>query len=150
MFGKRRFYLPGSPAYIVQRDHSLEPVFFENYDYIAYLDRLGEAAERYGCAIHAYALMTNQIHLLATTKKQNSISLVMQYIGRFYVSYINQTYGSGGTIWEGCYKASMIHVGEFLLTCMRSRAQSRQGGYGQDTRRLSLEQLPGEWARRSQ
>jgi hypothetical protein len=75
---------------------------------------------------------------------------MMQYIGRFYGSYINQTYGSGGMIWEGSYKARMIHAGEFLLTCMRYRAQSRQGGYGQDTRRLSLEQLPGEWARRSQ
>jgi putative transposase len=53
MSRKRRFYLPGIPAHIVQRGHSLEPVFFENYDYIAYLDRLGEAAERYGCAIHA-------------------------------------------------------------------------------------------------
>ncbi|MGB5582112.1 MAG: transposase [Gammaproteobacteria bacterium] len=116
---KPRFYLPGIPVHIVQRGHSREPVFFENNDYVAYLDWLGEAAQRYGCAIHAYVLMTNHIHLLATPEKQNSISLMMQYIGRFYVPYINHTYGSSGTIWEGRYKASMIHDEEYLLSCMR-------------------------------
>jgi putative transposase len=43
---KPRFYLPGIPVHIVQRGHSREPVFFENDDYVAYLDWLGEAAER--------------------------------------------------------------------------------------------------------
>ena len=116
---KRRFYLPNIPVHIVQRGHSREPVFFEKNDYVAYLDWLVEAAERYGCAIHAYVLMTNHIHILATPEKKNSISLMMQYIGRFYVPYINHTYGSSGTIWEGRYKASMIHDEEYLLTCMR-------------------------------
>ena len=116
---KPRFYLPGVPAHIVQRGHSREPVFFENDDYAAYLEWLSEAAERYGCAIHAYVLMTNHIHLLVTPDTQNSISLMMQYVGRHYVPYINYTYGTSGTIWEGRYKASMIHDEEYLLTCMR-------------------------------
>jgi putative transposase len=116
---KPRFYLPGIPVHIVQRGHSREPVFFENDDYVAYLDWLGEAAARYGCALHAYVLMTNHIHILATPEQQNSISLMMQYTGRFYVPYINHSYGSSGTIWEGRYKASMIHDEDYLLACMR-------------------------------
>ena len=60
---KPRFYLPGVPVHIIQRGHSREPVFFETGDYQAYLHWLQEAAERYGCTIHAYVLMTNHIHI---------------------------------------------------------------------------------------
>ena len=116
---KPRFYLPGTPVHIVQRGHSREPVFFENDNYSAYLEWLEQASERYGCAIHAYVLMTNHIHILATPDNQNSISQMMQYLGRHYVPYINHNYGSSGSIWEGRYKASMIHEDEYLLTCMR-------------------------------
>jgi len=116
---KPRFYLPGIPAHIVQRGRSREPVFFESNDYAAYLGWLGEAARRYGCAVHAYVLMTNHVHILATPESQNGISQMMQYLGRRYVPYINNGYGSSGSIWEGRYKASMIHDEEYLLTCMR-------------------------------
>ena len=115
---KPRFFLPDIPSHIVQRGHSREPVFFEDNDYYAYLNWLGDAAERYDCAIHAYVLMTNHIHILATPKDKQGISQMMQYIGRKYVPYINYTYGTSGSIWEGRYKASLIHDEEYLLTCM--------------------------------
>lgn len=116
---KPRFYLPGVPAHIVQRGHSREPVFFEREDYQAYLGWLQEASERYNCKVHAYVLMTNHIHILATPEDKNSISLMMQYIGRQYVPYINHAYGSSGSIWEGRYKSNIIHDEAYLLTCMR-------------------------------
>jgi putative transposase len=116
---KPRFFLPGIPAHIVQRGHSREPVFFEESDYQAYLNWLKEAAERYDCAIHAYVLMTNHIHLLATPKDKDSISRMMQYIGRRYVPYINHSYGTSGSLWEGRFKASLVSDDQYLLTCMR-------------------------------
>ena len=116
---KLRFYLPGIPAHIVQRGHSRDPVFFETEDYQAYLGWLLEASERYGCKIHAYVLMTNHIHILATPESKNSISLMMQFVGRHYVPYINYSYGTSGSIWEGRYKSSIIHDEAYLLTCMR-------------------------------
>lgn len=51
----------------------------------------------YGCKIHAYVLMTNHIHILVTPEEKNSISLMMQFVGRHYVPYINYTYGTSGT-----------------------------------------------------
>ncbi|MDH5256401.1 MAG: transposase [Gammaproteobacteria bacterium] len=116
---KPRFYLPEIPVHLVQRGHSREPVFFENDDYHTYLYWLGEAAERYGCAVHAYVLMTNHIHLLVTPPEKQSASSMMQYIGRRYVPYINKTYGTSGSIWEGRYKASLVQDDAYLLTCMR-------------------------------
>jgi putative transposase len=116
---KPRFFLPDIPVHIVQRGHSREPVFFEDGDYRAYLDWLAEAAERYACAVHAYVLMTNHIHILVTPEKSDSVSRMMQYVGRRYVPYINYTYGTSGSIWEGRFKASLIQDEQYLLTCMR-------------------------------
>jgi putative transposase len=116
---KPRFFLPGVPVHVVQRGHNREPVFFDTPDYQTYLHWLEEAAERYQCDIHAYVLMTNHIHLLVTPQNKNSVSLMMQYVGRHYVPYIHNTYGTSGTIWEGRYKASLIQDETYLLTCMR-------------------------------
>ncbi len=107
------------PVHVVQRGHSREPVFFEDTDYLAYLRWLKEAADRYKVDIHAYALMTNHIHILATADDKDGITRMMQYVGRYYVPYINHTYGTSGSIWEGRYKASLINDEEYLLTCMR-------------------------------
>lgn len=87
--------------------------------YQTYLYWLGEAARRYGCAIHAYVLMTNHIHVLATPSDEDGISQMMQYVGRRYVPYINYTYGTSGTLWEGRFKASLVQEEAYLLTCMR-------------------------------
>ncbi len=116
---KPRFFVPGMPVHIVQRGHSREPVFFEDNDYLAYLRWLKEAADRYKVAIHAYVLMTNHIHRLATAVDKDGVTRMMQYVGRYYVPYINHTYGTSGSIWEGRYKASLVHDEEYLLTCMR-------------------------------
>lgn len=116
---KPRFFLPDVPVHVVQRGHSREPVFFEDNDYLTYLHWLGEAVDRYQVDIHAYVLMTNHIHILATPHDKDGITRMMQYVGRHFVPYINHTYGSSGSIWEGRYKASLIHDEGYLLTCMR-------------------------------
>lgn len=116
---KPRFIIPGVPVHIVQRGHSRDPVFFEDADYSAYLGWLKSGVERYHCEIHAYVLMTNHIHILATPRETESITRMMQYVGRHYVPYINHTYGTTGSIWEGRYKAGLIQDEHYLLTCMR-------------------------------
>ena len=116
---KPRFFLPHVPVHVVQRGNNRQAVFFDDGDYRAYLKWLREGCERYGCEIHAYVLMTNHIHLLASPQEKESISRLLQHVGRRYVPYINHTYGTSGSIWEGRYKASLIHDEEYLLVCMR-------------------------------
>ncbi len=116
---KPRFFLPDVPVHIVQRGHNREAVFFEDDDYRAYLGWLKAASAKYDCQIHAYCLMTNHIHLLVTPSTKTGVTLMMQYIGRFYVPYINHKYGKTGSIWEGRYKASLVDAEHYLLQCMR-------------------------------
>ncbi len=70
---KPRFYLPDIPAHVIQRVHNKEAVFFDDQDYLEYLRCLKIAADTCGCAIHAYILMTNHVHLLLTPTRKQSI-----------------------------------------------------------------------------
>ena len=116
---KPRFYLPDIPAHIVQRGNSRQAVFFGEADYLAYLGWLREGAERHGCFVHAYVLMTNHVHLLMTPREPDAISHIIQYVGRHYVTYVNRRYGKSGTLWEGRHKGCVIHSETHLLACMR-------------------------------
>jgi len=113
---KPRFFLPGVPARLIQRGNNRQPVFYEGADYRAYLGWLVEGAKRYGCAVHAYVLMTNHVKLLATPKERESISQLLQFVGRRYVAYINRSYGRSATLWEGCYKAKARGEGPVLAS----------------------------------
>ena len=119
MARKPRFTLPGIPQHIIQRGNNRAPCFFAEDDYLRYLEVLGESAEKNGVAIHAYVLMTNHVHLLATPGHEHGISHMMQDLGRRYVRYINTTYQRSGTLWEGRFKASLVDSQAYLLTCMR-------------------------------
>lgn len=114
-----RLHLDSVPQHIVQRGHNRQPCFFAEADYLAYLKWLGEAAQREGCAIHAFVLMTNHTHLLVTPNDAGSISRLAMSLGRRYVQYINTAYGRSGTLWEGRYKSSIVQSEAYLMACMR-------------------------------
>lgn len=116
---KPRFFVPGIATHIVQRGNNRQPIFFENSDYRVYLAILSESRKRYPAKIHAYALMTNHVHILATPSEQQTISQLMQYVGRQYVPFINKKYSRTGTLWEGRFRASIVETSSYLLACYR-------------------------------
>ncbi|MFZ1546656.1 MAG: transposase [Candidatus Nitrotoga sp.] len=52
-----------------------QPCFFGEEYYQAYLYWLGEVLKKEQCALHAYALMTNHVHLLVTPVRAESTPL---------------------------------------------------------------------------
>lgn len=114
-----RFILPGQPQHIIQRGNNRSEIFRRHADYQFYLDKLQQAIIKHQCDIHAYVLMTNHVHLLVTPRCENSISKMMQMLGRYYVQYFNSNYQRTGTLWEGRYKACLIDSERYLLSCMR-------------------------------
>jgi putative transposase len=103
----------------MQRGHNLAPVFFEVQDYLEYLKILQRVADACHCAVHAYVLMTNHIHLLLTPAAGDAISRLFQACGRQYVGDINHTYRRRGTLWEGRHKEIIVESTAYVLTCMR-------------------------------
>jgi putative transposase len=114
-----RIDVPGVPEHVIARGVDRQPCFFDDSDYITYLEHLRAAATKADVAIHAFVLMTNHIHLLATGALPRSISVMMQAVGRRYVRRVNQTYRRTGTLFEGRFRASLVQSERYLLTCMR-------------------------------
>lgn len=116
---KPRLDLPGIPQHIVQRGNDRQPCFFTDIDRIRYLDELREITLQEQCAVHAYVLMTNHVHLLMTPAESGQIARVMQALGRRYVRYVNDRYHRTGTLWEGRYKACLVDNESYILRCHR-------------------------------
>jgi putative transposase len=93
-----RFDVAGIAQHVVQRGNDRLPCFAAELDYIRYLQDLRDAANANGCAIHAYVLMTNHVHLLATPSTTGAIGRMMKALGRRYVSYFNYRYRRTGTL----------------------------------------------------
>jgi putative transposase len=88
-------------------------------DFLLYLTYLRNAAARTGCAIHAYVLMTNHVHLLLTPRDALAVSCLMQHLGRRYVRKFNERHGRTGTLWEGRFRSSVIDSERYFLVCQR-------------------------------
>ena len=114
-----RLFLPDQPLHIVQRGNDRQRIFFREGDYALYRQWLGEAAREYGLAIHAYVLMTNHVHLLATPARAESAARTLQSLGRRYVRHVNAAERRTGTLWEGRYRAAAIEGEAHFLSCMR-------------------------------
>ena len=87
-----RIVIPGQPQHIIQRGDNRQDVFAIDAAYQFFRDALVEPADTHGLKIHAFAWMTNHIHLLGTPEHEASISKVFPSVGRRYVQYFNYTY----------------------------------------------------------
>jgi putative transposase len=114
-----RFLIPGVATHVVQRGNNRSPCFFADVDYGYFLKHLGEQSVLHGCAIHAYCLMTNHIHLLLTPARAESLAGLMKALGQRYVQYVNYTYEHTGTLWEGRYRSGMMKDETHVLCCYR-------------------------------
>lgn len=114
-----RLDIPNIPQHLVQRGNNRQPIFFDEDDYCCFLDYLREGLSKYSCQLHAYALMTNHVHLLVKPNETGAVSGLMQSLGRRYVRSINSKYRRTGTLFEGRFKSSLIDSESYLLACMR-------------------------------
>lgn len=113
-------YCPGGlPQHIIQRGNNRTACFFRNEDMATYILFLEEAAREHGVAIHAWVLMTNHVHLLATPETDDALSKTMQTLGRRYVRYFNDCHERTGTLYEGRFKSCIVQTSRYFLLCQR-------------------------------
>src|SRR6476469_7160072 len=101
-----RLTLLGLAHHVIQRGNNRELIFRTAADYQAVKLILADSARECGVAVHAYVLMPNHFHLLATPKEEKTLPRMMQAVGRRYVRYFNNLYGRSGTLWEGRYRST--------------------------------------------
>ena len=114
-----RIIVAGMPLHIIQRGNNRQACFYEERDYLLYLESLEEYVKGTGCLIHSYVLMTNHVHLLLTPLRKDSPGALMKLLGQRYVQYINKTYKRSGTLWEGRFRSSVIQEDAYLFACQR-------------------------------
>lgn len=114
-----RLVVAGMPHHLIQRGNNRQPIFVDDHDRRQFLQVLREAAMVNRVAIHAYVLMDNHFHLLATPEAEPGLSSLMQSLGRRYVAWFNRRHQRTGTLWDGRYKLSVVDPQACLLICQR-------------------------------
>jgi putative transposase len=114
-----RFTLPQVPLHVWQRGVDRMACFHSDDDRRLYLGLLQELAAEAKCAMHAYVLMTNHVHLLLTPMERDSCADLMKNVGQRYTQHCNRTWGRTGTLWEGRFKSSLVETETYLLRCHR-------------------------------
>ena len=114
-----RYTITNQSQHIIQQGRDGQQIFFEEQDYQYFHDCLDAAAYNYNLKIHAYVLMPDHVHILATPGATDSVSRTVQSVGRNYVQYYNECYNGSGTLWEGRYRATVLDEKEYLLACSR-------------------------------
>jgi len=112
-----RLVLADQAHHVIQRGANRQAIFFGDADRRFFLDRLGVALAKEGCALHAYVLMTNHIHLLVTPRSDDGVGRLMQSLGRSYVGHVNRAQGRTGSLWEGRFKSTILDTDRYLMAC---------------------------------
>src|SRR5690554_7035804 len=70
------------PQHITQVGHNNLKCFFDDEDYEFYLESLKASSEQYEVDIHAYTLLPNATHIIATPHLNDSLPSMMQSLDR--------------------------------------------------------------------
>jgi putative transposase len=116
---RARLSVAGNPHHVVQRGNNRACCFFSERDYRFYLGCIQEEAENHRCAVHAYVLNPDHVHLLVTPDTEDALSPMMRSLGSRYVQYVNHVHRRTGTLWAGRFRSSIIDSERYLLTCYR-------------------------------
>ncbi|MDP2928476.1 MAG: transposase [Candidatus Omnitrophota bacterium] len=109
----------GYPHHIIQRGNNRQPVFFDNEDRRFYLELLKKYSMECGNKMHAYCLMDNHVHMLATPQQDNSLARTMQKLSLRFTQYINKKYKRTGRLWECRFYSSVVDREGYLWAVCR-------------------------------
>ena len=114
-----RIVVPDVALHVIQRGNNRSPCFVRPSDYRMYLRYLRKYAMQCACAIHAYCLMSNHVHLLLTPSAPNSCAQLMKHLGQCYVQTFNMAYARSGTLWEGRFHSCLVPTETYVVACYR-------------------------------
>jgi putative transposase len=93
-------------------------VFFDEFDYVAWLRLLGVTIERFRWRCHAHCLMPNHYHLLLEVSREQ-LSAGMRHLNGSFAQRINARYDRTGHVFEGPYHEELVADDAYLLELCR-------------------------------
>lgn len=114
-----RLIFPDVALHVLQRGNNRQDCFLQDNDRLVYLSILRDLARLRQCAIHAYCLMTNHVHMLITPPSAMACSLLMRDLLRCYAAYFNRRYSRTGSLWERPFRSCLVDSSDYVLACYR-------------------------------
>ena len=113
-----RISYPGAYYHVITRGNNKSDLFLDTLDRFEYLKLLNSRAAEFNVRIHAYALMTNHIHLFVETRLAN-ISDWMFRLTLDYTKYFNLKYLRTGHLFETRFKSRLVQKDRYFLALLR-------------------------------
>jgi putative transposase len=114
-----RIDVPDCPHHLIWRGNNRGILFRDDVDRWVFLNHLGKALVEWGCDLHAFVLMTNHVHMLATPHEHGAMSRMMHLVGTRFARWVNLRHGRTGYVFENRFRSSVVEDSTYLLTCMR-------------------------------
>lgn len=103
---------------VVHRGHNRQAIALDEQDRAVLHGWMLRQAAACELAIHSYAILDNELRLLATPAADASLAAFMQSVGRGYVRAFNRRHQRSGTLWEGRYRCNVIEPEPYALAAM--------------------------------
>ena len=113
-----RVVVPGVPHHITQRGNRRQQTFFNDEDYLAYLELMAHWCCQCHVAIWAYCLMPNHVHLIAVPESEAALRQAIGEAHRRYTRRVNFRERWRGHLWQGRF-ASFVMDEPYLLAAAR-------------------------------
>lgn len=105
--------------HLVQRARSRRTCFRRESDYLQYCHWLTRYSRRYEVVIHAWVLMPDHVHVLASSRDGWACPEMMQAVAAQYQAYCQQQFGARQPLWDEEVSAHPVQADSSILNCYR-------------------------------
>jgi len=113
-----RIAYPGAYYHVMTRGNNKLELFLDTADRFTYLNLLNIGISEFNIRVHAYALMTNHVHLCVETPLAN-ISEGMYRLNLDYNRYFNSKYRRTGHLFESRFNSRLVQKDRYFLALVR-------------------------------
>lgn len=103
-----RIVVPDYPHHITQRGVRSMTIFGSDADRKQYLVFIAEETERFAVAIHAWCLMSNHVHFIATPQTESGLARAFGEAHRRYTRMKNFSEGVRGYLFQGRFGSTVL------------------------------------------
>lgn len=114
-----RAIVAGYCYHVLNRGNGRARIFHDARDYQTFVRLLDDAQSNMPVELLAACLMPNHIHLVLRPSADDGISSFMHWLLTSHVRRHHRRYDSGGRLWQGRFKASVIQHDRHLITVLR-------------------------------
>jgi putative transposase len=113
-----RTILDNAIYHIMARGNQKQTTFFEEEDFLTYLDFLKHYKKKFNFSLYGYCLMPNHVHLIMEIIDGQELAKIMQGMNQSYAVWFNDKYAKVGHLWQGRYKSKIITKDKYLFDCI--------------------------------